>query len=89
MAPRGNRTFSLSQTEKTHLEENEIMDIRNRNEPVRDGRLVESINMLSGEMNARMSREMETMMDFMQAKISRAINSAISERIIPQMQNII
>ena len=43
--------------------------------------------MLSGEMKARMSREMETMMDFMQTRISRAINSAISERIIPEIQN--
>ena len=42
--------------------------------------------MLSGEMNARMPREMETMMDFMQTQISRAINSAISERIIPEIQ---
>ena len=38
-------------------------------------------------MNARMSREMESMMDFMQTQISRAINSAISERIIPEIQN--
>ena len=43
--------------------------------------------MLSGEMNARMSREMESMMDFMQTQISRAINSAISERIIPEIQS--
>ena len=38
-------------------------------------------------MNARMSREMESMMDFMQTQISRAINSAISERIIPEIQS--
>ena len=43
-------------------QENEIRDIDNRNEPVREGRLIESINILSGEMNARMSREMEKMM---------------------------
>ena len=29
----------------------------------------------------------ESMMDFMQTQISRAINSAISERIIPEIQN--
>ena len=43
--------------------------------------------MLSGEMNARMSREMEAMMDLTQSQISRAISSAISERIIPEIQN--
>ena len=45
--------------------------------------------MLSGETNARMSREMETRMDFLQTQISRAINSAISERIIPEIQSMI
>ena len=69
--------------------ENEIRDIDSRNEPVRESRLIESINMLSGEMNARMSREMETMMDLMHSQICRAISSAISERIIPEIQNIV
>ena len=68
-------------------QENDIRDISNRNEPVREGRLIESINVLSGEMNARMSREMETMKDFMQTQISRAFNSAINERIIPEIQS--
>ena len=45
--------------------------------------------MLSGEMNARMSREMETMMDVMYTKIRRAISSAISKRIIPEIQNMV
>ena len=45
--------------------------------------------MLSGEMNARMSREMETMMDLMHSQISRAISSAISESIIPEIQNMV
>ena len=70
-------------------QENEIRDIDIRNEPDREGRLIESINILSGEMNARMSREMETMMDLMHTQISRAINSAISERIIPEIQNMV
>ena len=73
---------------ETSSQENEIRDISNRNEPIGEGRLIESINMLSGEMDARMSREMETMMNFMQTQIGRAINSAISERIIPEIQSI-
>ena len=87
MPLKGNRTFSPFQIEKT--QENEIRNIDSRNEPVRESRLMESINMLSGEMNARMSREMEVMMDLMQSQISRAISSAISERIIPEIQNMV
>ena len=40
-------------------------------------------------MNARMSREMETIMNVMHTQISRAISSAISERIIPEIQNMV
>ena len=67
--------------------ENEIRDIDSRNEPVRESRLMESINMFSGEVNAKMSQEMETMMDVMHTQISRAISSAISERIIPYVRD--
>ena len=70
-------------------QENEIRNIDSRNEPVKESRLIESINMLSVEMNARMSREMEAMMDLMQSQISRAISSAISERVIPEIQNMV
>ena len=69
--------------------ENEIGDIDSRNEPVRESRLVESINMPSGEMNGRMSQEMESMMDVMHTQIIRALSSAISERIIPEIQNMV
>ena len=68
-------------------QENEIRNIDNRNEPIGESRFTESIDTLSGEMNARMSREMESMMEFLQTQISRAINSAISERIIPEIQS--
>ena len=50
---------------------------------------MESINVLLDEVNARMSREMETMMDFMQTQIRRAISCAISERTIPEIQNMV
>ena len=85
----GQRDYRSFPNRENSFQENEIRDISNRNEPVREERLVESINTLSGEMNARMSREMETMMDFMQNQISRTINCAISERIIPEIQNMV
>ena len=88
-APEGPQDFRSFPNRENSSQENEIRDIDSRNEPVRESRLLESINMLSGEMNARMSREMETMMDLMQSQISRANSSAISERIIPEIQNMV
>ena len=40
-------------------------------------------------MNARVSREMETMLDVMQTQISRANSFAIIERIIPEIQSMV
>ena len=55
--------------------ENEIRDISNRNEPVREGRLIESINMLSGEMNARMFRGRQKMSSHVTASCYRSLNA--------------
>ena len=88
-APEGPQDFRSFPNRENSSQENEIRDIDSRNEPVRESRLLESINMLSGEMNARMSREMETMMDLMHSELSSAISSAISERIIPEIQNMV
>ena len=87
--PERQQDFQSFPNRQNSSQENEIRDIDSRNEPVTESRLVESINMLSGEMNARMSHEMEAMMDLMQSQISSAISSAISERIIPEIQNMV
>ena len=87
--PEGQRDFQSFPNRENSSQENEIRDIDSRNEPVRESRLIESINTLSSEVNARMSREMEAMMDLMQSQITRAISSAISERIIPEIQNMV
>ena len=87
--PEGQRDFQSFPNRENASHENEIRDIDSRNEPIRESRLKESINTLSGEMNAGMSREMEAMIDLMQSQISRAISSAISERIIPEIQNMV
>ena len=86
-APDRQQDFQSFPNRENSSQENEIRDIDSRNEPIGEGRLIESINTLSGEMNARMSREMESMIGIMQTQITRAINSAISERIIPEIQN--
>ena len=42
---------------------------------------------LSGELNLRISREMDEMMNSVSFQIWRAINDAISNQILPQIQN--
>ena len=47
------------------------------------------INKLSSELNSRLSREMDEMMNSVCVQIQRAINDAISNQILPQIQNVI
>ena len=47
------------------------------------------INKLSSELNYRISREMDEMMNSVNVQIQRAINDAISNQVLPQIQNVI
>ena len=47
------------------------------------------INRLSSELNSRISREMDEMMNSVSVQIQRAINDAISTQVLPQIQNAI
>ena len=47
------------------------------------------INKLSSELNSRISREMDEMMNSVCVQIQRAINDAISNQVLPQIQNVI
>ena len=47
------------------------------------------INRLSSELNSRISREMDEMMNNVGSQIQRTINEAISSQVLPQIQNII
>ena len=47
------------------------------------------INRLSSELNSRISREMDEMMNSVSVQIQRAKNDAISTQVLPQIQNII
>ena len=53
---------------------------------IRESSSVE-INRLSSELNSRISREMDEMMNSVSVQIQRAINEAISSQILPQIQN--
>ena len=43
----------------------------------------------TNEINLRLSQEMDSMMSMMHSQINRAINSAIAERVIPEIQNML
>ena len=43
---------------------------------------------LSGELNLRLSQVIDSLMNMLQAHISRAISSAIKGRVIPKIQSI-
>ena len=47
------------------------------------------INRLSSELNSRISREMDEMMNSVSVQIQRANNDAISSHVLPQIQNAI
>ena len=47
------------------------------------------INRLSSELNSRISREMDEMMNSVSVQILRTINGAISNQVLPQIQNAI
>ena len=78
---------SLSNRENSS-QEIEIRDIENRNGSIRREGLSEPINILSDEINARFSWQMDSLMNLIQSQINRAISSAISDRVIPEVQKI-
>ena len=47
------------------------------------------INRLSRELNSRISQEMEEMINSVSVQIQRAINDAINNQVLPQIQNVI
>ena len=46
------------------------------------------INRLSSELNSRIFREMDEMMNSVSSQIERAINEAITSQVLPQIQNV-
>ena len=66
--------------------------IENRNigcriETTRSDGHLESMEMLSEELNLRLSQVTDSLMNILQVQITRTINSAINDRVIPELQN--
>ena len=59
------------------------------NNPTRQDDVRQSFETFSNEFNLRLSQEMDAMMSIMHSQISRAIINAMTERVIPEIQNIV
>ena len=59
------------------------------NEPLRQNEVRQSFETFTNEFNLRLSQEMDSMMSMVHNQINRAISTAISERVIPEIQNIV
>ena len=59
------------------------------NDPLRQNDVRQSFETFSNEFNLRLSQGMDSMMSMVHNQINRAISTAISERVIPEIQNIV
>ena len=59
------------------------------NGAIRQNDVRQSFETFSNEFNLRLSQEMDSMMSMVHNQINRAISTAISERVIPEIQNIV
>ena len=59
------------------------------NGAIRQNDVRQSFETFSNEFNLRLSQEMDSMMSMVHNQINRAISTAISERVIPVIQNIV
>ena len=83
-----NHSFGQNDTEATLTYEIPSPQIENRNigckiETTRSDKHLESMEMLSEELNLRLSHVTDSIMNILQVQITRAINSAINDRVIP------
>ena len=69
------------------LQENEVRNIDNGNNPTRRDGLVKSIEILSGELNARLSQEMDSQVRHKHKSL--AFSLASNDRVIPEIRSII
>ena len=59
------------------------------NEPLRQNEVRQSFETFTNEFNLRLSQERDSMMSMVHNQMNRAISTAISERVIPEIQNIV
>ena len=70
-------------------QENSYRNFVRENEPFRQIEVRQSFETFTNEFNLRLSQERDSMMSMVHSQINRAISTAISERVIPEIQNIV
>ena len=68
---------------------NHYTSFHHENNLPRQDDIRQSLETFSNEFNLRLSQEMDSMMSMVHSQINRAISNAISERVIPEIQNIV
>ena len=79
---------AFSHLGESSSEQNENRFIHAKNEAPNWDRLLISIELLSSEMNTILFQEIDSSMIMMRTQINKAISSAISYRVIPEIRNI-
>ena len=68
---------------------NDLGNFIQGNEPHGRDDIRQSFETFSNEFNLRLSQEMDSMMAMVHSQINRAISTAISEKVLPEIQNIV
>ena len=93
--PRGSRSFASNESENEDGNMSRNQRISNSRVNAEfdhnsaTGNSSAEINRLSSELNSRISREMDEMMNSVNVQIQRAISDAISTQVLPEIQNVI
>ena len=77
------------QTSRYETHENEFRHYPHENAKPRQDRVQETLEIFTSEFNMRLSQEIDSMMSLMYSQINRAISTAITEIVIPEIQNIV
>ena len=78
---------SIPQSSRYETHENKFGHYAHENAIPRQDKVQETLETFTSELNIRISQEMDSMMSLMHSQINRAISTATTERVIPEIQN--
>ena len=76
-------------TESNMCRRDEYQDLTFENNFSRQNDVRQSFETFSNEFNSRLSQEMDSVRSRMHSQLNRAVSTAIAERVIPEIQNIV
>ena len=80
---------NLDSNTHSYSRENEIRYFAGKGQSSREADSYSEIVRLSGELNQRITQEMNVLMSSVSSQIQKAINEAINEQVLPQIQAIL